>query len=134
VKLNTGPAGSFRQGFHANHLGENVDEIVLGDSDAQHETITFPQVVGMEADNARLGRRRLDDDGNRDLFGSGPKGPHSGRERAGTGRTGINRNHWLCGFRGQLGWRLTVGLFPDYRPCGSQSFGESFPDGERFGR
>jgi hypothetical protein len=55
MKLDPCPAGSFRQRFHADDLGEDINEVVLGDSDAQDQSIPFPQVSRGKAYDAGFG-------------------------------------------------------------------------------
>ena len=128
VEFHSGPAAPFRERFRADHLGDDVHQVMLGNTDTQHQPVAFPQIMRWQPNRTPLGGGRFHDDWNGVLVGCRPKGPHSRCEWAGTGRAGIDRNHWLCGFREQLGWRLTVGLFPDYRQCGLENFGESCPD------
>ena len=128
VEFDAGPAVSFGERFGSHDLGDDVHQVMLGDADTEDQPVSFPQIMRWQTNRTPLGGGRFHDDGNGDLVGCWPKRPHSCCERAGTGRAGIDRNHWLCGFREQLGWRLTVGLFPDYRQCGLENFGQNCPE------
>ena len=72
MELDSRAATSLGELFHPDDLGHDIHQMMLGDPNAQDETVPFPKVIGRQTHCSPFGRGVFYHDGNRGLFGSWP--------------------------------------------------------------